>query len=169
MVLNGKLTLLTSPHESPERHAELQAACVNHPRQPEIIARHIRANDYAPEVVRQITQRKHQQIVVSNTQPLALRVFLEAVKLHEDFPPETAFAADHHQNGSHLTKVALVKTYLRTRSFDRIEVVGDTTGDGELAERVQARFWLYSHPGRPFPDVRMYRRIRDLRDILSEL
>ena len=69
------------PKESHERHLELQEAAFEISiKQPEIIARHIKPNDHAYDVLEAIAQ-KHQQIVISNTTPDSLELFLKSNNL----------------------------------------------------------------------------------------
>lgn len=157
------------PYEPHQRHLELQEACFNYSdSHPEIIARHIQPNDHAHEVLEAIAQH-HYQILISNTKPASLKIFLEAVNMTPYFSSENAFAVDTHEECSIRTKHDVLKEFLRGKDFDRIVIVGDSPEEISLVSVAGGTSYLYSHPGRPFRDCESDYRINDLRELLKEI
>ena len=157
------------PHETKEKHLELQQAALDYQySHPEIIARHIKPNDHAHEVLDAIAE-KHYQIVVSNTSPSDLLVFLKAVEMVKYFPDGQAFGVDSHSPGSFRTKRAALEKILLLIHFEGIVTIGDSKDDIELASAHNGVSYLYAHPGKDFRDANAIYKIRDLRDILREI
>jgi phosphoglycolate phosphatase-like HAD superfamily hydrolase len=158
--------LPATPHE---RHMELQqAAFAMSDDRPDIIAAYVRPNDHAHEVLGQIA-RSHRQIVISNTKPSALRMFIRAAGLGNFFNDDNAFAVDLHVRDSHRSKNDVLSTYLNANQTRRVVTIGDSASDMELAKSTGGRKYLYAHPTRKFKDCDADYRINDLRQVLQEL
>lgn len=156
------------PQESHDRHVELQQHCFEMSNaNPQIIAEHIRANDHVYEVLGEIN-RKHCQILISNTEPKSLKIFLDSIGVASYFPKESVFAADSHQNPTR-TKKDILKEFIRDKEFESIIVIGDTQEDINLASFIGSVSYLYVHPGRPFIDCDADHKTHDLRELLKEV
>jgi beta-phosphoglucomutase-like phosphatase (HAD superfamily) len=156
------------PKDSHERHLALQEHCFEKSNNsPEIIAKHIQPNLYVREVLSRIAQ-KHCQILISNTHPKSLRIFLDSVQITPYFPEKHVFAVNIHQQHTRTKKVAL-KKFLKDKKFDKIIVISDSPSDKNLVSVAGGTFYLYSHLGRPFKDCDADYRINDLRELLKEI
>lgn len=150
------------PQDSADVHRQLEAACVEMSGlRPEITARHILPNDYALDVLQRISAN-HEQIVVSNTEPEALEMFLEAVGMKSFFPDGRAIAANSAV--THRKKTDILKEYVKGRKFESVVAIGysptDMIGDVNF---------LYAHQGQNFRKCDAHYKITDLREVLKEV
>lgn len=152
------------PGESHERHMDLQEACFAY-QTPELIARHIQANDHADYVLSEIG-RVHEQVVLSNTPPDSLEMFLDSVGLKSHFTPDRAIAVDSHRKVRE--KIEALREYVEGQSFDSVVVISDSPEDLVLAESFGGKFYLYAHPGVAYRGE-AGKRIHDLRELLREI
>ncbi len=157
------------PDEPPAVHAALQAACFAFSAEhPEIITGHIRPAPYARVVLETIQQRKHEQVLVSNTKPESLAVFIHAVGLDHIFPPHKAFAADAHINNR--TKYDTIRPFLAAHRFSATVTIGDSAGDVALGKMIGAITYLYAPSSDAFkPAENPDYRITDLRAVLDSI
>ncbi len=158
------------PNESHERHVEIADACITMGlEEKDIVPRHIKANDHAEDVLREIS-KKHCQILLSNTSPNSMQVFLDAVGLAGFFPHESRFCLDNHKGGSlKISKQEALKNFMEGKNFDGIITIGDSCDDMDLVPALGGKRYLYSLPGRRFRDAEADYRINDLREVLREI
>jgi phosphoglycolate phosphatase-like HAD superfamily hydrolase len=157
------------PDEPHARHLALQeAAFVYDAAHPEIVARYIEPAQHALAVLDEIAKH-HAQIVISNTRPEALGVFIAAVGMQRYFPGGRAFAVDTHKRDATRTKQHVLAEFLAENAMDEIVVIGDSAADMALAEVAGGIRYHYVHPGRPFKDCPADYRIHDLREVLSSI
>ncbi|MET8003722.1 HAD family hydrolase [Nonomuraea glycinis] len=110
---------------------------------------------------------KHHQILISNTRPANLAIFLEALQLGEFFPDGRAFAVDQHSRDTRRTKAEVLAEFLGdAHDYDEIVIVGDSPGDMRLKEVGGGRSYLFAHPEFEFRECESDFRIRDLRKLL---
>lgn len=158
------------PDETPERHSELQAACFtlsNSPEGIQVIAKHMQPSANAFAVLEAI-QGAHQQVVISNTAPASLPIFIEALGMGRYFGPANALAVNQHIKETKRTKQDVLNDYLQGKKYDELIVIGDSESDMQLARAVGAKAYLYAHAGVPFRAVHE-RKINDLQELLKEL
>ncbi len=156
------------PHESPERHLELQEACFElETNNPDIIFKYMQANDDAHFVLGKIFNY-HSQILISNTNIEALPIFIESIMGEKYFSDKNAFAVDS-RDFDDKNKETILKDFLKNKEFDDIIIIGDSPGDMELKNVAGGKTYLYSHPGKPFRKCEADYKIRDLRLVLREL
>jgi phosphoglycolate phosphatase-like HAD superfamily hydrolase len=157
------------PDQPPEIHLQLQEACFSKQQlHPHLVAQHLQPNDHAHLVLNKISQ-KHQQIVISNTQPPALDFFIKAIGLDNYFGPRNSFAIDAHRPTNHRTKHQVLSQYLSRKNFEKLVIIGDSPKDISLSSIAGGTTYLYAHPGRPFKTCPSDYQIRDLRQILKEI
>jgi phosphoglycolate phosphatase-like HAD superfamily hydrolase len=157
------------PHEPHERHLELQLASFTmSDTHPDIISKHVDANDHALAMLRSISS-KYDQIVISNTKPSSLELFIKATGMTDYFNSSNAFAVDIHKRDAQRTKLHVLSKYLLRHPADQIVAIGDSPADMLLATPPTGVRYLYSHPGRQFKDCQADYRITDLRELLREL
>lgn len=155
------------PHESEETHLQLQARCIEFQvEHPDIIPRHIKPNDYAHEVLTCIRE-KHDQILISNTPPKWLPMFIDVTGLTKFFPSGKYFGADAHRPNTIRSKKEIAEEYLVDKDFKGIIVIGDSAHD--MIPLPNAITYLYAHKGMEFKECAASYRIRDLREVLREL
>ncbi len=161
------------PNIDHQESVELQKKCVSvSQKNPDIIAKHIKLSPNAAEVLEKIHHSNHTQIVVSNTQPRSLDIFLKSVGIEHYFPDHhrSAVDVDSHKDKK-ITKREWLDGFLKDRNFPGgIVAIGDSPHDVELAECHQNGVgYLYSHPGRPHREHPKANKINDLIHILEEL
>ncbi|TSC64102.1 MAG: hypothetical protein G01um1014106_274 [Parcubacteria group bacterium Gr01-1014_106] len=157
------------PHEPPEKHLMLQRLAFEfsdaHPR---VVGRHLSATEYAEEVLAKVAAR-HEQILLSNSRPGALRQFLQSVGLLHFFNDGTLHGLDGHRPDQARSKPDALAEYIRNKSFKDVIVIGDSLKDIELALAYNGVSYLYRHPGRSHPPSSATYKISDLREVLREV
>ncbi len=150
---------------------ELQEDCFSFTvAHPEVVAKHIKLTDNALEVLERIG-KKHDQILISNTKPTTLKIFIKSVGIQHIFQKGRFFAANAHtKNGS---KHIFLKKYLKNnRCIDEIIVIGDSPGDIELGKAFNAKTFLYTRPDKEPRKSKEYAadfEINDLRELLKTI
>ncbi|MDP2631174.1 MAG: HAD hydrolase-like protein [Candidatus Uhrbacteria bacterium] len=157
------------PHESVERCMEISDVCFDTGlNNLDIIGKHIRPNDYAHEVIDKIAEQHH-QIVISNTSPDSILMFLESVGMREKFSDDCAIAVDAHSPDQRKSKAEMLEAYLEDEDFDDIVVIGDSPKDVALTSVAGGTSYLYTHPWRDFNECESDYKIHDLREVLREV
>ncbi len=159
------------PEEDSKKLLELQESCFAMGITcPEIVARHIKPNDYSHEVLEAVS-KKHSQILISNTNPESLIIFLDSVGVTPYFPNGTSFAIDNHRVRQQRTKQGALNDFVASagQEFESIITIGDSPADMEIVRPFKGVSYLYSHPGRPFRDCKSDYKINSLREILKEI
>ncbi len=159
------------PELTQEECKKLQDACITiSQKHPEIIAKYIKPTPWAEEVLHAIHQSRHTQIVLSNTQPHSLDIFLASVRLEHFFPSTHRLAADTYAK-THLTKKDWLNEFMQDKHFPGgIVAIGDSPGDVELAAcHPKGIGYLYTHPGRHHRQAECHHKIHDLKIILQEV
>ena len=86
------------PSKSIEIYFSLQDACYKIQAKYNFIKKYIKPNDNANFVLTKIRESEHEQILISNTHPDAMNIFLDAVKLTAFFPENKCFGINSHSN-----------------------------------------------------------------------
>ena len=123
--------------------------------------------DFAHEVLKKILDAGHENLVISNTNPDVLDIYLDAVKITGLMTHK--IGADSHRKDpySRNSKIDLLKNFLKTRSYDQIISIGDRDTDMELGSAVGAKnYFFLNEINKKIED---YTCISDLRDLLKEL
>lgn len=151
------------PNVQGERHLALQQCCFKiQEEHPELVTSVIQPSDHLHDVLQQIQQR-HEQILLSNTNPEALPLFLNAVGISSFFRGK-AFAIDGHRGKKE--KILVLQQFIQGKLFDKVIVISDSPSDQVLADvHPHGVFYLYAHPGREFRGDNEI-KIRDLREVL---
>ncbi|HIG92751.1 TPA: HAD hydrolase-like protein [Candidatus Woesearchaeota archaeon] len=158
------------PNEPHQRHIQLQETAFRISiNRPDIIARYVKPNDHAREVLESIASSNQDQIVISRTLPESLAVFLEVVQMKDYFPEGSALAVNAHARETERTKQDVLREFLNGRSYHKIVAIGDSPQDIQLTSVGGGVSYLYAHPVRTFPACSADYRIRDLREILREI
>lgn len=159
------------PNVPHERHVELQAASFDYSNTVEgarLIAQYISPSKHALEILEEIA-RHHTQIVISNTVPESLPVYLGTLQMLEYFPEGRAFAVNQHTKEAKRTKADVARAYLAEYPADEIIVIGDSDGDMQLAHEIGAKSYLYVHNGMKFRSNRGHVKINDLAQLRQEI
>ena len=133
----------------------------------DVIYRHIKPMDNVHEVLRKIKKAGHENLIISNTQPHALDMYLNAVKITPFITHK--IGADSHRKGIVKNiKISLLREFLKSRKYDKIISIGDRETDVELGKSVGAVTYLFSRRGN-FTKTDANFKITDLREVLKEL
>jgi phosphoglycolate phosphatase-like HAD superfamily hydrolase len=157
------------PNLSHEECIELQAKCFRYAeKRLDILAKYIKPNDHAIDVLSKIADQGHQQIVISNSRQSDLIWFLKSVGAEKFFDEQHIVGVNAHQK--HGSKSDALKDYLRGKQFDQIVVIGDSEDDMKLGSTVKGTTYFYKHPHRTHEDTRYANYIiKDLREVLDEV
>jgi phosphoglycolate phosphatase-like HAD superfamily hydrolase len=159
------------PDESHERHLELQVACFDYSNSKEgakLISKYIKPSKNAHEILELISS-KHKQIVLSNTVPESLPIFLDALDMSKFFDNDSAFAVNQHFKEAKRTKTDVMEEYLVNNTFDELIVIGDSHKDMQLARDIDAKAVLYAHEGVDFRSEEYDIKLNDLIKLTREL
>jgi len=159
------------PSEDHARHLQLQDACFYlSESRPDLQCRWMKPTDHAEEVLTAV-ERDHRQVLISNTRPASLKVFINALGYEKFFSHGNAFAVDSHIADAKVTKSDVLAKYLADSQviYDDLLIVGDSPSDMKLSEVCGGTTYLYAHPGLPFRPCKADFRISDLRVILARL
>jgi hypothetical protein len=160
-----------------EECIQLQATCfrISH-NHPEIVRKHIQLNDHADFVLSSIQNSKHHQILISNTLPKSLDIFLEIVGIEKYFPLSHRFGVDTDSLNTRTKKHCLAEFVKDRNYFNSIVSIGDSPGDMALVDQEiipkiipNGVGYLYSHPQRPHRPAECHHKINDLRFVLQEI
>lgn len=161
------------PEASLEECLKLQSACfeIQHSQQ-EIVAKHIQINDHANFVLETIQNSEHQQILISNTIPNFLDMFVDMVGIQKYFPKTHRYGVDSRDQKL-MTKKHCLSEFLKNQdNYEMIISIGDSPGDMALIDRdlfVKGVGYLYSHQTRLHRSAKCDYKINDLRFVLQEL
>ena len=157
------------PNLSKEEHMALQAACFNFSENHlEVLAKYIKPNDYAIEVLETIQNKGHDQILLSNTRPKDLLWFVDVVGVKPYFTDEKIIGVNAHEK--HGDKQEALSDYLHGKKFDAIVYVGDSESDMKLQEVYGGTTYYYNHPHIDSQEkVLADYYIKDLREVLREV
>lgn len=161
------------PELNQEECLKLQSTCFEiSQNEPEIVAKYVQLNDHADHVLEEIHNTKHHQILISNTPPKSLDMFVEVVGIEKYFPSTRRFGVDTH-NQSHITKKHCLEEFIRDRDYyEMIISIGDSPGDMALIDldfKAKGIGYLYSHPYRQHRSTKCHYKINDLRLVLQEI
>jgi phosphoglycolate phosphatase-like HAD superfamily hydrolase len=158
------------PGETHDRHLQLQDACFTlSEERPDLQYRWMTPTPHVTTVLETVAAR-HQQIVISNTRPGTLDMFLKLLELTDYFTPGRAFAVDQHVRDEKTTKKDVLAEYLAGRpAFEEIVIIGDSASDMRMAEVAGGTTYLFAHPEFAFRNCPADFRIRDLREVLHRV
>lgn len=156
------------PHLDSEQHKALQAACFVYADDSlDILKKHIKPTEHATDVIRAITDKGHQQIILSNTRPHDLVWFVDTVGLNEHFQPEHIIGVNAHQKLG--TKREALADFVHDKTYGDIVIIGDSQKDMDLHDIAGGTTYFYTHPHLPSKQATADHHINDLRDVLKEL
>jgi len=153
------------PAESHEKHLELQSMCIEFQRNNKhVVLKNIQLANDALKVLTAI-DKIHDQILVSNSDPVSLGFFLNTVGIESFFPDGKRFAVNFHQCG--ITKAQVCEKYIIHKSYDQVYCIGDSESDMQLGESIGATNVLYTHPHLIPKDAHAHYKINNLVEILK--
>jgi len=131
-----------------------------------VALKYIKQTEHADFVLKQIAQKGHANLIMSNSSSASLNYFLESVNLQNHFHHK--FGADNHRkNFRKNTKAEFLKKFLKENSFDKIIVIDDREDGIEMGLKVNAVTYLFSRNGKT--SQKAHHNISDLREVLKEL
>lgn len=157
------------PGESHAVHIKIQQACIAYEQKhPEIVGNSIKPNDHAHQVLDAIRASIHDQILISNMSDVALDMFMNSIKITKYFK-NRAFSCNTHSGKKTYTKHERLKSYLDSKNFEELVIIGDTPNDISLQNVAGGITYLYAHSHLSFPECKPRYRISDLREVLREV
>jgi len=158
------------PDENYSTHMDLTCqSYIYNDTHPEVSTKYIKPANWAEKVLTQIQEKKHDQILISNTNTNSLNTYLNLVDLKKFFVDEKIFGTDSHRNKRPKTKFEYLQDYLIDKKFKEIIIIGDALEEWKMADKLRAKFYQYAHEGKNFRQCPICKRITDLRDILVEI
>lgn len=157
------------PSLTSEEHMALQSACFKFAEKNlDVLAKHIKPNDNAVNVLKAISDAGHDQILLSNTRPHDLLWFINTVGLSDYLPAEKVFGVNAHEK--HGNKQDALKDYLKSKNYSGIVIIGDSEADMDLARIGGGTTYYYTHPHiKTSNKVRADYSINNLTELLREL
>lgn len=131
----------------------------------DIVYKHTKPTDFVHEVLKKIKKSGHENIILSNAEPEALKKYLDSVKITHLI--NNIMGTDSHR-GSSNTKLNLLKEFLQGKKYDKIIAIGDKEWDIELGKNIGAVTYLFSKTGN-FPETDADYKTKDLREVLKEI
>lgn len=150
----------------------LQSTCIEIAQNsPEIFTKHVKLNDNVEHVLRVIQSSKHTQILISNTQPKILDIYIELVGIGKHFPATHRFGTDSSVLNRKTKKDCLHDFLSVSENFNEIISIGDSPSDMELINVpfIKGTSYLYSYPRRAPRLAQCHYKIDDLRMVLQEI
>jgi phosphoglycolate phosphatase-like HAD superfamily hydrolase len=142
----------------------LENACIDMvAERPEIVVKYIKPNDGVHEVLQKIKEAGHDQIIISNSHPEAMRMFLDTIRIGYFFPNDWAIGIA--SKNSVKTKKQTLDDFVSGKTYSTVVAIGDNDFD-----MIGTANYLYAHDGRDHKacDVPHY-KIRTLNGILREI
>lgn len=174
--LSGRLWRDYFAHLIPELNENerlmLQSACIKIAQNsPEIFIKHVKLNDNVVHVLEAIQDSKHTQILISNTQPKILDIYVELVGIESYFPSTHRFGADSSVQNRKTKKDCLHEFLNVSENFSEVISIGDSPDDMELISVpfIKGTSYLYTHPSRVPRLAQCHYKIDDLRAVLQEI
>lgn len=153
-----------------EECVQLQQCCIQiQEKNPHIVAQCIYPTEHAVSVLESIINAGHAHLLISNTKPGALEMFIKTVGYTRYFTEQNTIAADGHHADLKTTKRQLFNAYIQDKDYDSYISVGDSPDDLYAIADVSGKTYLYSHPGREYKAASADYKIRDLREVLKEI
>jgi phosphoglycolate phosphatase-like HAD superfamily hydrolase len=152
------------PDESRSAWRSLEKECVEMvAARPDIVARHIKPNYCVHEVLQKIAGAGHDQIIISNSHPEAIPMFLDTISIRDFFPDGKAFGIA--TNGTMRTKKQALDDFVQGKPYSAIVAIGDNSFD-----MIGTVNYLYAHDGREHKACDIpHIKIRSLSTVLREI
>ncbi len=130
--------------------------------------KYIKPMDHSHDVLQTIINKGHENLVISNTEPNALEMYINAVKIGQYV--RHIIGADSHRKkiSKENHKIPLLKEFLISKNYDSIISIGDTETDIELGISVKAITYHFRRDGKNYSEKADY-KISDLREVLKQV
>lgn len=129
-----------------------------------IVEKYIKPNDHSLYILYQIA-RRHDQILISQTNPDALSLFVQVVNMDRFFPQPKSFGVD----GPNMSKKDVLYQLLKVGEYDEVIIIGDSPTEMEMYEVAGGVRYLYAHPGKQHREADAEFKISDLSEVLNQL
>jgi len=111
-----------------------------------ITKKHLKARDFAQEVLREILKQGHKNIILSNTQPKHIRTFAELININCYF--DDIIGVDQHcktriNKEVHKIKAETLKKFIKNKNFSKIIAIGDKESDIKAGRICGATTFLF--------------------------
>jgi phosphoglycolate phosphatase-like HAD superfamily hydrolase len=139
-----------------------------------IVEKYISPMDHADEVLRTIKQKGHDNLILSNSSPRAIKYFVKLVKLNnyiDEYIALDSHDAPRQQLDIGQGKTKSLKRYLKDKSFNKIVKIGDRASDIEAGRAIGAITYFFRNEFNKNHElaIKADHEIHDLREILREV
>lgn len=155
-----------TPDLSHDEHLGFETAYRDLQKKKDLVLARVRPAPHAHAVLEAIAEAGERQILITNTSPAGIRLYLEATDMTRYFHDGTLFPTNIR--GAQLTKDQVLAEYLKGKDFSLVTIVGDSPADMDMGVVVPGRknLLLYTHPDKVPKQHPQARNISDLRDVL---
>jgi len=140
-----------------------------------IIEKHIRPQDYSNKVLKEIKNKGHYNIVLSNSRLEHTKRFVKVVGLNDYLNEIIGAENTHHDsrasNNIHNIKAELLNNFLKGSNYKKIIAIGDKESDIVAGKKCGATTYLFinSKINKNTNNTKADYTISDLREVLKEL
>jgi len=134
------------PKQSHQTYIKMYKRSVEIQETESIIQKYIKPMDGADKTLKWIKEQGDVNIVISNSEPGAIKKFVEYVKLEKFFKGYVGVDSRHEFPTEKVEskKGYALKKYLAKHQFDKIFVIGDNYSDIAAARTVKAKTFLFT-------------------------
>ncbi|MFH1401445.1 MAG: HAD hydrolase-like protein [Parcubacteria group bacterium] len=166
---------LLAPEGNPQLWESMVAKVLNYQDMGwNIVKKHIKAQDFAKDVLGEIKNRGHENILVTNSGQSYAKKFVELVGLSGYM--DEVIGVDTHYNSRadkdiHNIKADALRNYLQDKKYNKVVMVGDKESDISAGNDCGATTYLFLTPeaGKKTESTKADHIISDLRKVLEEL
>jgi len=133
-----------------------------------VIPKYVKPMDNVSEVLTEIKGRGHAAIVISNTTPEVLDIYLKCVGIESLVDDKLGIARQDEKSGKldvTYYKAKKLREYLKNKKFGRIVLVGDTEDDINAGKLIGAITLYFNPNGKKYDTADQ--SISDLRQLLT--
>ncbi len=157
------------PGLSKKECLQLQSDCYKYSEAHlDLLAKYIKPNDHAVDVLSAISKSNNYQMVISNSRQSDIIWFLNTIGVKRFFQDDDVIGVNAHQ--THSNKREALISYLKNKQYDEIVVIGDSEDDMVMGRTVKAINYYYKRPNRSHDDTENADFvIKDLRKVLESV
>lgn len=137
----------------------------------EIVRNHIKKRDFSEDVLREIRDKGHQNIVLSNSRPESIQMFTDLLDMTQYF--DDIIGVDNHRTNReiHDIKTEALANFLKGREYNKVIAIGDRESDIRAGKNCGAitYFFFDVESSKRAENTNADYMISDLREVLKEV